>query len=87
MVLQDKAHVMVADYHYCVVSAVRFKEKGLTTVTAPFTFEPIGIAMPDGDPLLVNWVQNFFVTLSGSGDLKKMTERWFTDASWLKELP
>lgn len=87
MVLQDKAHVMVADYHYCVVSAVRFREKGLTTVTAPFTFEPIGVAMPDGDPLLVNWVQNFFVTLSGSGDLKKMTERWFNDASWLKELP
>jgi polar amino acid transport system substrate-binding protein len=87
MVLQDKAHVMVADYHYCVVSAVRFKEKGLTTVTAPFTFEPIGVAMPDGDPLLVNWMQNFFITLSGSGDLKKMTERWFTDASWLKELP
>jgi polar amino acid transport system substrate-binding protein len=87
MVLRDKAHVMVADYHYCLVSAVRFKEKGLTTVTAPFTFEPIGVAMPDGDPLLVNWVQNFLITLNGSGDLKKMTERWFNDASWLKELP
>jgi polar amino acid transport system substrate-binding protein len=87
MVLRDKAHVMVADYHFCVVSAVRFREKGLTTVTAPFTFEPIGVAMPDGDPLLVNWVQNFLVTLNGSGDLKKMTERWFNDGSWLKELP
>ena len=87
MVLRDKAHVMVADYHFCVVSAVRFREKGLTTVTAPFTFEPIGVAMPDGDPLLVNWVQNFLATLNGSGDLKKMTERWFNDASWLKELP
>jgi polar amino acid transport system substrate-binding protein len=87
MVIRDKAHVMVADYHFCAVSAVRFKEKGLTTVTAPFTFEPIGVAMPDGDPLMVNWVQNFLVTLNGSGDLKKMTERWFNDASWLKELP
>jgi polar amino acid transport system substrate-binding protein len=87
MVLRDKAHVMVADYHYCVVSAFRFREKGLTTVTAPFTFEPIGVAMPDGDPLLVNWVQNFLIALNGSGDLKKMTERWFNDASWMKELP
>lgn len=87
MVLRDKAHVMVADYHFCVVSAVRFREKGLTTVTAPFTYEPIGVAMPDGDPLLVNWVQNFLISLNGSGDLKKMTERWFNDASWLKELP
>jgi hypothetical protein len=24
---------------------------------------------------------------AGSGDLKKMTERWFKDGSWLKELP
>lgn len=87
MVIKDKAHVMVADYHFCVVSAVRFRDKGLTTVTAPLTFEPIGVAMPDGDPLLVNWVQNFLVTLNGSGDLKTMTERWFKDASWLNELP
>jgi polar amino acid transport system substrate-binding protein len=87
MVLRDKAHAMVADYHFCAVSAFRYKEKGLTTVEAPFTFEPIGVAMQDGDPLMVNWVQNFLVTLNGSGELKKIAERWFNDASWLKELP
>jgi len=87
LVLEDKAHVMVADYHFCAVAVARYKEKGLTTVDAPFTFEPIGVAMPDGDPLLVNLVQNFLSTLIGSGDLNKMTERWFNDASWLKELP
>ena len=87
LVLLDKAHVMVADYHFCAVAVARHKEKGLTTVDAPFTFDPIGIAMPDGDPLLHNLLQNFLATLAGSGDLKKMTERWFKDASWLKELP
>jgi polar amino acid transport system substrate-binding protein len=87
LVIRDKAHVMVADYHFCAVSAARHKEKGLTTVTAPFTFEPIGVAIQEGDPLLVNLVQNFIVALNGSGDLKKMTERWFNDASWLAELP
>jgi polar amino acid transport system substrate-binding protein len=87
LVLQDKAHVMVADFHFCAVAAARYKEKGLTTVEAPFTFDPIGIAMQDGDPLLPNLLQNFIASLAGSGDLKKMTERWFKDASWLKELP
>ena len=87
LVLQDKAHVMVADYHFCAVAAARYKDKGLTTVEAPFTFDPIGIAMQDGDPLLSNLLQNFLVALNGSGDLKKMTERWFKDGSWLKELP
>ena len=87
LVVRDKATAMVADHHFCLVSAARFKEKGLATVTAPFTYEPIGVAMPDGDPLLVNWVQNFLVVLNGSGDLKNMRERWFNDASWLKDLP
>ena len=87
LVLRDKAHVMVADYHFCAFAAFRYKEKGLTTVEAPFTFDPIGVAMPDGDPLLVNLVQNSLASLMGSGDLKKMTERWFKDGSWLKELP
>jgi polar amino acid transport system substrate-binding protein len=87
LVLGDKAHVMVADYHFCAFAAFRYKEKGLTTVEAPFTFDPIGVAMPDGDPLLVNLVQNFIASLMGSGDLKKMTERWFKDGTWLKELP
>jgi len=87
MVLRDKAQAMVADYHFCAVSAFRYKEKGLTTVEAPFTYEPIGVAMQDGDPLMVNWVQNFLVTLHDSGELKKMAERWFNDASWLKDLP
>jgi polar amino acid transport system substrate-binding protein len=87
LVLQDKAHVMVADYHFCAFASFRHKEKGLTTVEAPFTFDPIGIAMPEGDPLLANLLQNFIATLAGSGDLKKMTERWFRDGSWLSELP
>ena len=87
LVIRDQATAMVADHHFCLVSAARFKEKGLATVTAPFTYEPIGVAMPDGDPLLVNWVQNFLVSLNGSGELVKMTERWFKDSSWLKELP
>ena len=54
MVIRDKAQAMVADYHFCAVSAFRYKEKGLTTVEAPFTFEPIGVAMQAGDSLLVN---------------------------------
>jgi polar amino acid transport system substrate-binding protein len=87
LVIRDKAHAMVADYHFLAVSAFRYKDKGLITVEAPFTFEPIGVAMQAGDPLLVNWLENFFVTLNGSGDLKKMAERWFNDASWIKELP
>lgn len=87
LVLRDKAHAMVADYHFCAYAVFRYREKGLTTVEAPFTFDPIGVAMQDGDPLLLNLVENFLSYLAGSGELKKLAERWFRDGSWLKELP
>jgi ABC-type amino acid transport substrate-binding protein len=47
----------------------------------------LGIALPEGDPLLVNWMENVLNALQGSGDLKRMTERWFGDDSWMKSLP
>src|SRR5210317_102001 len=59
MVLEDKVHAMVADYPICVVSVFRYPDKGLLSVVTTLTFEPIGVGVPAGDPLLVNWVENF----------------------------
>ncbi len=87
MVMQDKADAMVADYPYCAVSSYRYPEKKLATADKPFTYEPLGIALPANDPLLVNWVENFLMTLNGSNGLKTVTERWFKSPAWLSELP
>ncbi len=85
LVLQDKADAMVADYPICVISVFRFPDKGLLTVITPFTYEPIGIAMPR-DPALMNWMENFLSILDGTGRLDDLEVRWFEDASWLKEI-
>ena len=54
MVLQDKVQAMIADYPICVVSVFRYPEAGLISVVTPLTYEPIGIAIPANDPLLMN---------------------------------
>jgi polar amino acid transport system substrate-binding protein len=87
LVLQSKADAMVADYPFCVVSAFRYRDKKLIAVEEPFTYEPLGIAIPANDPLLINWLENVLLTLEGSGALEMLTEKWFNDASWIKELP
>ena len=87
LVLQGKADAMVADYPFCVVSAIRYREKKLIAVDEPFTYEPLGIAIPANDPLLINWLENVFLTLEGSGALEMLTEKWFKDVSWINELP
>lgn len=87
LVIQGKVDALVSDYPFCVVSAYRYKHKGLATVKTPINFEPIGIALPANDPLLVNWVENFLTTLKATNILMMLSKRWFEDTSWIKRLP
>jgi polar amino acid transport system substrate-binding protein len=87
MVLNDKAIVMVADYPICAVSAYRYRDRELATLKKPISYEPIGVALPAGDPLLVNWVQNFLNPLEKTGEMERLVERWFGDSSWVSRLP
>jgi len=87
MVKDDKAIAMVADYPICQVSVYRYPDLPLATTRKPISYEPIGIALPPNDPLLVNWVQNFLQTLEKSGEMGKLLERWFKDTTWIKRLP
>lgn len=87
MVIDGRADAMVADYPVCVVQRARHREKDLHARVEPFTFEPIGIALPPNDPLLVNLVDNYLKSLEGTGLLKKLKAKWFEDASWVRRLP
>ena len=87
MVIEDKVHAFVADYPICAVMVFRYPSQQLTTLTQPLTYEPIGIAIAAGDPLLTNWLQNFLLTMNGSGELEAIQNRYLKNASWLKLLP
>jgi polar amino acid transport system substrate-binding protein len=87
MVRNDKAVAMVADYPICMVSVFRYPDAKLGTLERPISYEPVGVALPAGDPLLVNWVQNFLQTLEKSGEMKGLLEKWFKDTSWVNRLP
>ena len=86
LVRSGEAHAMIADYPICLVSVFRYPEDGLLTVVTPFTYEPIGIAVPANDPMLVNWLENFLNTMKASGNLENIADYWLKDASWLQDL-
>ena len=86
MVIDGKADGMLADFPICIVAAYRNQGSGLVTVAAPITYEPIGIAVPKGDPLLVNWLQNFMNGIEKAGYMKKMAEKWFAKPTWIGQL-
>ena len=87
LVLDGKFNALIADYQICLISTFRYPEAELSTMLKPFTYEPIGIAIPANDPLLVNWLQNFFISFKGSGELEKVTKYWLDNGSWLDFLP
>jgi polar amino acid transport system substrate-binding protein len=87
LVLQGKVDVMIADLPACLVAVLRYPDRGLYAQATPLTREPIGIALPGNDPLLVNWTQNWLRELEASGELVQMKDRWFKGASWLGQLP
>jgi polar amino acid transport system substrate-binding protein len=86
MVLQDKVHAMIADYPICIVSVFRYPEAGLLSVVTQLTYEPIGIAIPANDPLLMNWTRNMLNNIEGSGILDELKLKWFAEGDWMNKL-
>ena len=86
MVLKDKVHAMIADYPICVVSVFRYPDAGLLSVITPLTYEPIGIAIPASDPLLMNWTTNTLNSIEASGQLDELRLKWFARGAWLEKL-
>lgn len=86
MVIGNEVDAMIADYPICVVSLMQHPEAGLTSVISVLSYEPIGIAMPANDSLLVNWIDNFIYRLQSTGDLEDVKSRWFDNEDWVKDL-
>jgi polar amino acid transport system substrate-binding protein len=87
MVIDGTVDAMIADHPICVISVARYPQHDLFTIVSPFTYEPLGIALPAGDPLFVNLVENLLDSVVGSGALDRATRYWFEQGEWFDQLP
>ncbi|HUI26919.1 MAG TPA: transporter substrate-binding domain-containing protein [Candidatus Kryptonia bacterium] len=85
MLVDKKVDALIADYPAAVLAMVRHPEVKLEVAKQPLTFEPLGIALPASDPLLINWTENFLHMLQGSGTLRRLTDQWMGDGTWREE--
>jgi len=46
----------------------------------------VGIAVPKGDPQLVNWLQNFLNSIEKAGYIKGLGEKWFAKPTWIDQI-
>ena len=86
MVVDGRADAMIADFPICVVAVYRNPAAGLVSVVTPITYEPIGIAVPKGDPHLLNWLGNFLQGLEKAGYMQDLKQKWFAQPTWLPQM-
>ncbi len=87
LLLSNKVEMFVADANIIMLSMMRWPDAGLVAADRPLTIEPISIAVPANDPLLLNLVQNYMRAMEAGGVLERLNKKWFQDGGWLIQLP
>ncbi len=78
---------VIADLQVLTIARWRHPDAELYLRYAPFTTEPLGIALPPDAPLFLNLVTNYLNTLEGTGELSQLKAKWLGDGAWLQRLP
>jgi polar amino acid transport system substrate-binding protein len=87
MIARGELDGLVTDFPSVGFAIARNADDELATLPAPFTTEPLGIALPANSPLFANLVQNYLNTLDYTGQLIQMKARWLNGGDWLLEIP
>ena len=85
--LAGEVDAMIADLQVCTIARWRNPDAELYMRYAPFTTEPLGIALPPDEPLFLNLVTNYLHTLEETGELSQLKAKWLGDGAWLERLP
>jgi len=76
----DKIGGLMTDYPICLSMIQRNPDAGFVTLFTLLSYEPIGIALPAGDSLYINWTENFLGRLAGMKVMQELQDRWFGKA-------
>lgn len=84
-VVNGKADAMVYDMPFISIYAAQNKEKA-SAILEPFTYEPLGWAVKQGDPDMLNFLNNFLTQTKGDGSYERIYDKWFKSDTWLSQV-
>ncbi|HEY7819519.1 MAG TPA: transporter substrate-binding domain-containing protein [Vicinamibacteria bacterium] len=87
MILQDKVDALVADRPACELAILRHPDQNLSTLSAPFTIEPIGIAVSANELSLQSLLDNYIEAFRESGLIEQLQVRWLENDAWISQIP
>lgn len=84
-VINGKADAMVYDMPFVSIYSAQNSEK-VDAILEPFTYEPLGWAVKQGDPDMINFLNNFLRQIKGDGTYDRIYDKWFKSDAWLKQI-
>ena len=84
-VINGKADAMIYDMPFVSIYAAQNSGK-VAAITEPFTYEPLGWAVKQGDPDMINFLNNFLRQVKGDGTYDRVYSKWFKSDAWLKQV-
>jgi polar amino acid transport system substrate-binding protein len=84
-VINGKADAMIYDMPFISIYAAQQKQKTIA-ILEPFTYEPLGWAVKQGDPDMLNFLNNFLRQSKGDGTYDRIYDKWFKSDDWLSQI-
>ena len=81
-VANDRADAWVYDMPFNVVFYAEQGEGKVIHLDKPFTHEPLGIGIKQGDPDFMNFINNFLRQIKTDGRYDRMYEKWIRSTDW-----
>ena len=84
-VINGKADAMIYDMPFVSIYAAQNSDK-VASILEPFTYEPLGWAVKQGDPDMINFLNNYLRQIKGDGTYDRIYSKWFKSDAWLKQI-
>ncbi|WP_020676254.1 transporter substrate-binding domain-containing protein [Geopsychrobacter electrodiphilus] len=84
--VNGKIDAFVYDLPYMAIANAQKSEGKLIFLDKPFTYEPLGWAIRQGNPDFLNWLDNFLAQVKNDGTYDKIYNKWFLSNDWVKKL-
>lgn len=81
-VANDRADAWVYDMPFNVVFYAEQGKGKVVHLDEPFTFEPLGIGIKQGDPDFLNFLNHFLRQIKSDGRYERMYDKWIKTTDW-----
>lgn len=84
--VNGRVDAFIYDSPYNLVANVQRGEGRLVFLDEPFTDEPIGWAIAQGDPEFLKAINGFLAKIKKDGTYAKLHQKWFKSTDWLQDV-